>query len=135
VVVHTLQNPNSIRDWRISSVILDILDSIPITFVWEARKVKRSFNFRAHSVTCWATAGSHSGSISTSSIPFLFSSPSSGEEILILFVFCSLFPFLICSWVLIYKIKKKKVLFFIIQSLCLSLSLSPLTVPLPVDLH
>jgi hypothetical protein len=101
VVVHTLQNPNSIRDWRISSVILDILDSIPITFVWEARKVKRSFNFCAHSVARWATAGSHSDSIPTSSIPFFFSSPSSGEEILILSVFCSLFPLLICSWVLI----------------------------------
>jgi hypothetical protein len=50
VVVHALQNPNSIRDWRISSVILDCLDSLPTTSVWEVRKVKRSGNFCAHSV-------------------------------------------------------------------------------------
>jgi hypothetical protein len=30
VVVLALQNPNSIQDWRISSVILDSLDTIPI---------------------------------------------------------------------------------------------------------
>jgi hypothetical protein len=31
VVVQALQNPNYIRDWRISSSILDSLDSIPST--------------------------------------------------------------------------------------------------------
>jgi hypothetical protein len=36
VVVHALNNPNSVRDWRISSVILDSLDSIPDASVWEA---------------------------------------------------------------------------------------------------
>jgi hypothetical protein len=50
VVVHALQNPNSIRDWRISSIILDCLDTIPTTPVWEVRKVKRSVNLCAHSV-------------------------------------------------------------------------------------
>jgi hypothetical protein len=80
VVVHALQNPNSIRDWRISSVILDCLDTIPTTSVWEVRKVKISINFCAHFVTRWVATGSHSGSIPVSSIPSLFSSPSRGED-------------------------------------------------------
>jgi hypothetical protein len=80
VMVHALLNPNSIRDWRISSVILDCLDTIPNSSIWEVRKVKRSVNFCAHSVTCWAAAGSHSGSISLSSIPSLFPSTSSGDD-------------------------------------------------------
>ena len=33
VVIHALQNPNSIRDWRISYIILDILDSIPTSSI------------------------------------------------------------------------------------------------------
>ena len=33
VVIHALQNSNSIQDWRISSVILDSLDTIPSAFV------------------------------------------------------------------------------------------------------
>ena len=52
VVVHALKNPNSIRDWRISSIILDSLDSIPFTSVWEVRKIKRSSKFYTHTVTC-----------------------------------------------------------------------------------
>jgi hypothetical protein len=48
VVVHALKNPNSIRDWRISFVILDSLYSIPFASVWEVRKIKRSINFCAH---------------------------------------------------------------------------------------
>jgi hypothetical protein len=50
VVVHALNNPNSIRDWKISSVILDSLDSIPDASVWEAKKIKISINFCAHSI-------------------------------------------------------------------------------------
>jgi hypothetical protein len=80
VVVHALNNPNSIRDWKISFVILDSLDSIPDASVWEAKKIKRSINFCAHSIARWAAARSHSGSIPFSSIPSLFSSPSSGED-------------------------------------------------------
>ena len=80
VVVHTLQNLNSIRDWRISSVILNILDSIPISSIWEAKKNKRSVNFYAHSVARWAAARSHSGSILVSSIPSLLSSPVRGDD-------------------------------------------------------
>ena len=79
VVVHALQNPNSIRDWRISSVILDILYSVPIAFVWEGRQIKRSVNLCVLSVVRWAAVGSHSN-ISTSFISFLFSSPTSGED-------------------------------------------------------
>jgi ribonuclease HI len=80
VVVHALQNPNNIRDWRISSSILDSLESIPSASFWEVRRVKRSANFCAHSVARWAAAGSHSGSIPMSSLPsFLFTSPSSGD--------------------------------------------------------
>jgi hypothetical protein len=63
VVIHALNNPNSVRDWRISSIILDSIDSIPAASVWEAQKIKRSFNFCAHSIARWATARSHSGSI------------------------------------------------------------------------
>ena len=72
VVVHALQNPNSIRDWKISSVILDSLDSIPIASVWEVRTIKRSVNFCTHSVVRWAAARSHSSSILLSSIPSFF---------------------------------------------------------------
>jgi hypothetical protein len=78
VVIHALQNP--IRDWRISSVILDTLDSIPIASIWKARKIKRSINFCANSVARWAAAGVYSGSNPTSSTPFLFSSSPSGED-------------------------------------------------------
>ena len=50
VVVQAFQNLNNIRDWRISSSILDFLDSILFAFFWEVRKIKRSANFCAHSV-------------------------------------------------------------------------------------
>jgi hypothetical protein len=43
VVIHALNNPNSIRDWRISFVILDCLDSIHDALVWEAQKIKKKF--------------------------------------------------------------------------------------------
>jgi hypothetical protein len=82
VVIHALNNPNSIRDWRISSVILDCLDSIPDASVWEAQKIKRSSNFCAHSIARWAVARFHSSSIPYSSIPYLFSSPARGEDLL-----------------------------------------------------
>jgi hypothetical protein len=82
VVIHALNNPNSVRDWRISYVILDCLDSIPEASVWEAKKIKRSPNFCAHSMACWTTARFHSGSIPYSSIPSLFSSPTRGEDLL-----------------------------------------------------
>jgi hypothetical protein len=78
VVVHSLQNPNLVRDWRISSYILDSLDSIPFAFSWKVRKITRNVNFCSHSVACWTVAGSHSGNIPLSSIPLLISSSSSG---------------------------------------------------------
>jgi hypothetical protein len=82
VVIHALNNPNSARDWRISSIILDCLDSIPNASVWEAKKINRSFNFCAHSIARWAVTRSHSGSILFNSIPTLFSSPARGEDFL-----------------------------------------------------
>jgi hypothetical protein len=72
VVIHALQNPNSIRDWRISTIILDILDSIPHSSVWEAKNIKRSVNFCAHSIARWAAAESHSDSILLSQHSHLF---------------------------------------------------------------
>jgi ribonuclease HI len=51
VVVHVLQNPNSVRDWRISYVILDSLDTIPPASFWKVRKINRSANFCADLVT------------------------------------------------------------------------------------
>jgi hypothetical protein len=80
VVVHAPQNPNYVRDWRISSVILDSLDTIHTASFWEARKIKRSANFCAHSMARWAAARSHSGSIPLSSTPFLFSSSTCEED-------------------------------------------------------
>jgi hypothetical protein len=90
VVVLSLKHPNSVQDWRISSVILDCLDYIPPTSSWEVRKVKRSANFCVHSVAHWATVGFHSGSIPISSFPFIISSPPV-VKILFLFIFCSSF--------------------------------------------
>jgi hypothetical protein len=80
VVIHALNNSNSVRDWRISSVILDCLDSIPDASVWEAHKIKRSSNFCAHSIARWVATRSHSGSIPYSSISSLFPSPASGVD-------------------------------------------------------
>jgi hypothetical protein len=77
VVAPSLNNPNLIIYSRISSLILDSLDSIPSAFFWEARKISKSANFYAHSMACWVAIGSHSGSIFLSSIPFIFSSSSS----------------------------------------------------------
>jgi ribonuclease HI len=80
VVVLSLQHPNSVRDWRISSVILDCLDSISPSSSWEVRKVKRSANFCAHSVARWAAARFHSGSIPISTFPSIISSTTCGED-------------------------------------------------------
>jgi hypothetical protein len=80
VVIHALNNPNSVRDWRISSVILDSIDSIPVASVWEALKIKRSFNFCAHFITRWTAVRSHYDNIPYSSLSYLFSSPVSGED-------------------------------------------------------
>jgi ribonuclease HI len=80
VVVLSLQHPNSVRDWRISSVILDCLDTILPSSSWEVRKVKRSANFCAHSVARWAAAGFHSGSIPISTFPSIISSTACGED-------------------------------------------------------
>jgi hypothetical protein len=74
VVINSLNNPNLIRDWRISSLILDSLEFISSASFWEARKISRSANFCTHSVARWVAARSHSGSIPLSSIPFIFSS-------------------------------------------------------------
>jgi hypothetical protein len=79
VVINFLSNPNLIRDWRISSLILDSLDSISSASFWETRKISRSANFCTHSMARWAATGSYSGSIPLSSIPFVFSSAPSAD--------------------------------------------------------
>jgi hypothetical protein len=48
VVFLALRHPNSSSDWRISSIIDDIIDSIPFSSSWEARNVNRSANFYVH---------------------------------------------------------------------------------------
>ncbi|XP_059434035.1 uncharacterized protein LOC132167148 [Corylus avellana] len=63
VVILALLNPNFSQDWRISPIILKTLDSIPASSSWRARKVNRSANFCAHSVTHWAATRFSSGSI------------------------------------------------------------------------
>jgi hypothetical protein len=40
VVIQALNNPNSVRDWMISSIILDCLNSIPDTSVGKLRRSK-----------------------------------------------------------------------------------------------
>jgi hypothetical protein len=71
VVILSLQNPKFVRDWRISSIILDSLETIPFASCWEVRKISRSANFCAHLMTRWVAARSHSGNIPMSSFPFL----------------------------------------------------------------
>ncbi|XP_059432574.1 uncharacterized protein LOC132165893 [Corylus avellana] len=80
VVILALRHLDSSPDWSISSVISDILDSIPFASSWEARKVHRSANFSADYLARWVAARSHSGSIPFSSSPFNSSTIVSGEE-------------------------------------------------------
>jgi hypothetical protein len=77
VVVLSLKNPNFVRDWRISAIILNSLESIPSTSLWEVRNISRSANFCAHSMAHWAAAGSYSGSIPMSAFPTLVHASSS----------------------------------------------------------
>jgi hypothetical protein len=50
VVVLSLKNPNFVRDWRISTIILNSLEYIHSISFWEVRKISRSVNFCAHSM-------------------------------------------------------------------------------------
>jgi hypothetical protein len=77
VVVLSLKNPNFVRDWRISAIILNSLDSIPSTSLWEVRNISRSANFCTHFMARWAAAGSYSGSIPMSAFPTLVHASSS----------------------------------------------------------
>jgi hypothetical protein len=77
VVVLSLKNPNFVRDWRISAIILNSLDSIPSTSLWEVRNILRSVNFCANSMARWAAAGSYSDSIPMSAFPTLIHASSS----------------------------------------------------------
>lgn len=69
VVILSLQHPQNPLDWHISSVIYDIIDSLPVSISCSARKVNRSANFCAHSVAHWATTRSFSGRIPTAPPP------------------------------------------------------------------
>jgi hypothetical protein len=79
VMVLSLKNPKFIRDWRFSFIILDSLESIPSASFWEVGKVSRSANFCSHSMACWVAAGSYSGSIPMSYIPFLIFASRSAD--------------------------------------------------------
>jgi hypothetical protein len=68
IVISGLSNPVITQDWRIHSLIINIIDSIPTGLLWKARKINRSANFCAHSVAHWAAARSFSGSIPTLSL-------------------------------------------------------------------
>jgi hypothetical protein len=76
VVVLFLKNPNFIRDWRISTIIHNSLESIPSTSLWEVRNISRSANFCAHSMARWAAAGSYSDNIPMSAFPTLIHASS-----------------------------------------------------------
>jgi hypothetical protein len=67
VIISALNNPDIIQDWRIYPLINNIIDSIPTSLNWIARKINRSANFCAHSVAHWAAARFFSGSIPISS--------------------------------------------------------------------
>lgn len=59
IVIMALQNPLIIQDWRISSLILDIIDSISASFSWEAQKINRSANICTYYATKSAATGFH----------------------------------------------------------------------------
>jgi hypothetical protein len=69
VVIMSLQHPQNMLDWRISPIVSDIIDSLPASISWSARKVNRSANFYAHSVAYWVTARSFFDCIPTAPPP------------------------------------------------------------------
>jgi len=70
MVILLLQHPQSPLDWRITSIIQDIIDSLLVSISWTARKVNRSANFCAHSVAHWAATRSFAGRIPIASPNF-----------------------------------------------------------------
>jgi ribonuclease HI len=66
VVIQALNQFSSNLDWRISPIIINLLDIIHSTSFWEARKVNRSANFCTHSMARLAITSSHTNSISFS---------------------------------------------------------------------
>ncbi|XP_062145976.1 uncharacterized protein LOC133853973 [Alnus glutinosa] len=66
IVIHALQQPNIVQDWRITDIIQQTLDLFPPDSTWSFRKVNRSANFGAHYVAHWAAARFQSSSIPTS---------------------------------------------------------------------
>jgi hypothetical protein len=64
-VILALQKPSISQNWRISSTIYNIIDSIPTDSFLLARKVNRSANLCVHSVTHWATTKFNFDSIPT----------------------------------------------------------------------
>jgi hypothetical protein len=48
IVTLTINNPTITQDWRISSIISQILSTIPSTTSWSPCHVNRSANFCAH---------------------------------------------------------------------------------------
>ncbi|XP_059451183.1 uncharacterized protein LOC132181985 [Corylus avellana] len=70
IVISSLQQPSTVLDWQIASLISDVISLIPSSSHWEARKVNRSANFCAHYVAYWAAARVFSGCIPTFFSPF-----------------------------------------------------------------
>jgi hypothetical protein len=48
-----INNPYITQDWRISSIILDFLSTIPSTTSWSTSYINRSINFCAYHVANW----------------------------------------------------------------------------------
>ncbi|XP_059460221.1 uncharacterized protein LOC132189495 [Corylus avellana] len=72
IVISSLQHLTIVLDWKIEHVISDTISLLPISSIWEARKVHRSANFCALHVAYRAAAR-----VISNYIPSLFSPPIS----------------------------------------------------------
>jgi hypothetical protein len=54
MVTLAINNPSITQDWRISSIILDFLSTIPSSTSWSASHINRSANFCTHYIANWA---------------------------------------------------------------------------------
>jgi hypothetical protein len=65
IVILAFQHPDIAQDWRISSIIHNIIDCITADSSWLVRKVNRSANFCTNYVAHWATTRVTVGNIPT----------------------------------------------------------------------
>jgi hypothetical protein len=68
-VILSMQNPQNFLDWRILSIIYDIIDSLLISIFWSVIEVNRNANFCVHLVIHWAVARYFYSCISTAPPP------------------------------------------------------------------